>query len=116
MSANNASGSSRLTFVLMGVSFGLVILSTLWLSFVGIKISTAGNQIASPKLEIPTFEQYRKAFRLEELIAPKPAGVDSRAIARGAPSEQIFDWISEFENDRSGDRLRKIRPVRSVQC
>ena len=111
MSANNASGSSRLTFVLMGVSFGLVILSTLWLSFVGIKISTAGNQIASPKLEIPTFEQYRKAFRLEELIAPKPAGVDSRAIARGAPSEQIFDWISEFENDRSGDRLRKIRPV-----
>ncbi len=111
MSVSKASGSVRLSFVLMGVSLGLVILSTLWLAYVGIKISTAGSQIAAPILEVPTFDQYRRAFRLEGLLAPRPAGLDSRVIARGASVEQVFDWISEFENGRAADRLRKIRPI-----
>ncbi len=111
MSVVKASGSVRVSFVLMGISLGLVILSTLWLAYVGIKISTAGSQIAAPILEAPTFEQYRKAFRLEGLVAPRPAGLDSRAIARGSSLEQVFDWISEFENGRAADRLRKIRPT-----
>jgi hypothetical protein len=81
MSVSKTSGSVRLSFVLMGISLGIVILSTLWLAYVGIKISTAGSQIAAPILEVPTFEQYRRAFRIEGLLAPRPAGIDSRAIA-----------------------------------
>ena len=111
MSVPKTSGSVHLSFVLMGISLGIVILSTLWLAYVGIKISTAGSQIAAPILEVPTFEQYRRAFRIEGLLAPRPAGIDSQAIARGASAEQVFDWISEFENGRAADRLRKIRPT-----
>ena len=72
MSVNTKS----LSFVLVWTAFGFVVLTAIWLSYVGIQISSAGHRFTAQALKAPDVDQYRKALRLEQLAAPKPVGFD----------------------------------------
>jgi hypothetical protein len=103
-----------LSFWLVWVAFGFVVLTGIWLAYVGIQISSAGHRFTAQALEAPTYDQFKKALRLEQLAAPKLAGAPtSEQAARDASVAQIFAWIAEFENGRASDRLKKIPPVLS---
>jgi hypothetical protein len=102
-----------ITFWLVWLSFLIVAGTAGWLSLIGIQISTAGQRFTAQALAAPDFQVYLKAFRLDHLAAPKPAIEPDRGAIRDASVPQIFEWIAEFENGRSADRLRKIPPVLS---
>lgn len=101
------------TFWLVWLSFLIVAGTAGWLSLIGIQISSAGHRFTAQALNQPEFPGYLKAFRLDHLAAPKPAIEPDKAAIRDASVPQIFEWIAEFENGRSSDRLKKIKPVLS---
>ena len=105
--------TKSLSFTLVWTAFGLVVLTAVWLAYIGIQISSAGHRFTAQALKAPDVDQYRKALRLEQLSAPKGVGFNSEKAARDASVAQIFEWIAEFENGRASDRLKKLKPVLS---
>lgn len=100
--------TKSLSFTLVWTAFGLVVLTAVWLAYIGIQISSAGHRFTAQALKAPDVDQYRKALRLEQLSAPKGVGFNSEKAARDASVAQIFEWIAEFENGRASDRLKKL--------
>ncbi|MFM8677069.1 MAG: hypothetical protein ACKOCR_06985, partial [Burkholderiaceae bacterium] len=105
--------TKSLSFTLVWTAFGLVVLTAIWLAYIGIQISSAGHRFTSQALKATDFDQYRKALRLEQLPAPKSVAFNSEKAARDASVAQIFEWIAEFENGRASDRLKKLKPLLS---
>lgn len=105
--------TKSLSYWLVWVAFAMVVIMAAWLAVVGLQISSAGHRFTAQALKGPDFDSYRKAMRIEHLMAPKLPGMSSEVAARDASVAQIFEWIAEFENGRASDRLKKVKPVLS---
>jgi hypothetical protein len=89
----------------------LALVMSLWLGVIGYQLSGVSKQANGSAIRAPEFAEFVVFANLEVASLPRISGLSPDAIVRGAGPLIIFEWIAEFENGRSSDRLLAIKPV-----
>ncbi len=104
--------ADRLTNTFFWIAFVMCLMALGWLGVVGYQLSSNAIKFRSAELSQPSFNEYRRVARLDTLpVAPPEIGGLGLERARSASALQIFEWIGDFENGRSSQRLRTINPL-----